>query len=86
MGRGLAGATAVFLWPDEGTPGGSDVREITLGVPNPSATALTLGGAAISAAVTASPGRRSLVGPPLRLVVRLATGGFTPYVLVRFVP
>lgn len=85
-GRGLAGATAVFLWPDEGTPGDTDVREITLGAPNPSATALTLSGAALSSAINASPGRRSLVSLPVRVVVRLATGGFTPYVLMRFVP
>lgn len=83
-GAGLADATAAMIWPDAGAPGDGDVRELALASATPGA--VTIGGAAIAAAVTAAPGQRSLVGVPLRLVLRRATGAFTPYVLVRFVP
>lgn len=83
-GRGLTGATVALIWPDDGSPGDGDVRELALTAV--AANQVTLSAAAIAAAVAASPGHRSLVGVLVRLVVRLPTGEFTPYVLVRFGP
>lgn len=82
-GTGLAGATLALLWPDEAAPGAADVRELPLAAVSP--TSVTIGAAALAAALSATPTRRSLVDVPLRLVLRLASGEPTPYVLARFV-
>lgn len=83
-GRGLASASVAMVWPDHGTPGDGDVRELVLASATPTSVSIT--GAELAAKLPATATRRSLLGMPLRLVVRLASGTFTPYVLVEVTP
>ena len=83
-GRGLATASSALVWPDQGAPGDGDVRELALSAT--AASSVSIQGTELGAQLSAAPGRRSLIGVPLRLVVRLASGAFTPYVLVEVVP
>jgi Pvc16 N-terminal domain len=83
-GRGLTGASLAMVWPDRGTPGDGDVRELALSAVT--ATSVAIPSAELSAKLSATPTRRSLIGVPLRLVVRLPSGSFTPYVLVEVRP
>jgi hypothetical protein len=83
-GRGLDAASLAMVWPDRGAPGDGDVRELALSSVTPTSCAIL--GTELAAKLSATPTRRSLIGVPLRLVVRLASGSFTPYVLVEFTP
>ncbi len=83
-GRGLATAGVAMVWPDRGAPGDGDVRELALSSITPGSVSIL--GSELAARLSATPTRRSLIGVPLRLVVRLASGSFTPYVLVEITP
>lgn len=83
-GRGLAAASVAMVWPDQGTPGDGDVRELALSAVTSSSVSIL--GSELATKLSGTPTRRSLIGVPLRLVVRLASGTFTPYVLVEFTP
>lgn len=83
-GRGLATAAAALVWPDAGAPGDGDVRELVLSSVSP--TQVSILGTELDAKLSGTATQRSLIGVPLRLVVRLASGSFTPYVLVEATP
>jgi hypothetical protein len=83
-GRGLATAATALVWPDEGVPSDGDVRELVLSAVT--STSVSILGTELDAKLSGSPTQRSLLGMRLRLVVRLASGTFTPYVLVEVTP
>lgn len=77
-GQGLAQASHVLVWPDDGVRSPSEIAEIPVAAA--SAGSVSVGGPALAAALTTA----RILGRRVRVAVRATTTAFTPHVTARF--